>query len=61
MYMAELKEGDVVQLKSGGPKMTVAKIGVFGLGSTAERADCVWFEGTKKLDSLFELSSLEKV
>ncbi|MGA7314344.1 MAG: DUF2158 domain-containing protein [Silvibacterium sp.] len=60
--MAEdLKDGDIVQLKSGGPKMTVANIGIYGMGSTKKKANCVWFEGSKKQESLFELHSLEKV
>lgn len=57
----ELKEGDVVQLKSGGPRMTIAGIDVYGMGSTKKKANCVWFEGAKKLESLFELHSLEKI
>lgn len=31
-----LKVGDIVELKSGGPKMTVAAV-------KAERAFCIWF------------------
>lgn len=60
--MAEdLKEGDTVQLKSGGPKMTISGIGLYGMGSTKKQANCVWFEGPKKHESLFELHALEKV
>ena len=57
----ELKEGEVVRLKSGGPRMTIAGIGLYGMGSTKKQANCVWFDGTKKLESLFELHSLEKI
>lgn len=56
----ELKEGDVVQLKSGGPRMTIEGIGLYGMGSTKKKANCVWFEGNKKQEALFELHSLEK-
>jgi uncharacterized protein YodC (DUF2158 family) len=56
----ELKVGDVVQLKSGGPKMTIGGIGKYGMGSTTDRANCVWFEGTNKKEALFELHALNK-
>jgi uncharacterized protein YodC (DUF2158 family) len=56
----ELKEGDVVELKSGGPKMTIEGIGPYSMGARTNRAKCVWFDGTKKLDSVFELHSLKK-
>jgi uncharacterized protein YodC (DUF2158 family) len=56
----QFKEGDVVSLKSGGPTMTIEGIGTYGY-STREKAFCVWFEGTKKHDALFELSSLTPV
>lgn len=54
----QLKVGDVVQLKSGGPRMTIDHIGKFGLGSTHDQARCVWFEGTKRMEHVFELPSL---
>jgi uncharacterized protein YodC (DUF2158 family) len=57
---AEFSVGDVVQLKSGGPKMTIDTIGKFGMGSTRDQAKCVWFEGTKRLEGLFELQTLTK-
>ncbi|MEL7032804.1 MAG: DUF2158 domain-containing protein [Pseudomonadota bacterium] len=38
----EFKIGDVVQLKSGGPKMTVAAV-------KQDRAICVWFNGQNAL------------
>jgi uncharacterized protein YodC (DUF2158 family) len=54
----EFKAGDVVQLKSGGPKMTIDTIAKFGMGSTHDQAKCVWFEGTKRMEALFELPTL---
>lgn len=58
--MAEdLKVGDVVMLKSGGPNMTIDKIAVFA-GSTTNQARCVWFEKNKQMSHVFELEVLEK-
>lgn len=37
-----MKVGDVVQLKTGGPRMTVEYITPYHY----ELASCVWFEGT---------------
>jgi uncharacterized protein YodC (DUF2158 family) len=54
----EFKAGDVVQLKSGGPNMTIEAIAKFGPGATTDRAKCVWFEGMKRKDDLFELATL---
>ncbi len=56
----QFKEGDVVSLKSGGPTMTIEGIGDYGM-SIKEKAFCVWFEGTKRHEALFELSSLTPV
>lgn len=57
--MAEINVGDVVRLKSGGPKMTVAKIGVYHGG--VAQATCHWFAGDKVETGLFPLAALEKV
>jgi uncharacterized protein YodC (DUF2158 family) len=57
----EFKAGDVVQLKSGGPKMTIDTIAVFSMGGTHEQAKCVWFDGKKRVEELFELSTLSAV
>jgi len=56
--MAEIKEGDVVELKSGGLQMTVSHIGIT-YGRTALRAWCDWFEGTEKMEGNFPLTSLK--
>jgi uncharacterized protein YodC (DUF2158 family) len=56
----ELKVGDVVQLKSGGPKMTIEGIDAYGL-ENYKQAICVWFEKSKRETHVFELTSLQKV
>ncbi len=68
--------GDIVQLKSGGPKMTVQRvIGIdknnFGLKAADEYlklrgyADddvvCQWFEGNVLRDGTFKLASLNLI
>jgi uncharacterized protein YodC (DUF2158 family) len=47
------QEGDTVQLKSGGPGMTIQKF-------EADRAYCIWFDGDgKKQGASFPLSTLQ--
>ena len=56
--MAEsFKLGDVVKLKSGGPKMTVTQTGDLHGEHTVW---CVWFVGTKKEEDTFAPEALEK-
>lgn len=60
--MPDLAKGDVVQLKSGGPIMTVSDIGDYshtGLGPK-EGAKCTWFEGKKNVEKVFDVSVLAK-
>jgi uncharacterized protein YodC (DUF2158 family) len=47
-------EGDVVQLRSGGPKMTVD--GLPDQGGQLQ-AKCSWFNGAIRMSDLFELHS----
>ena len=54
----EFKPGDVVKLKSGGPKMTIKKIGPNNLENAKDDASCVWFEGNQLKDSRFPLETL---
>ena len=58
-WMSEqLQIGDVVQLKSGGPRMTIEEIGNFS--RTYVEAKCVWFEKSKRESGLFKLEMLAK-
>jgi len=53
--MNNIQPGSVVQLKSGGPYMTVAKLYDTDRGP---RAQCDWFEGTKAQYNSYPLTSL---
>lgn len=63
--------GDVVELKSGGPRMTIVEIGswnpiAFIDGETIpepvkDEAMCFWFQGSKKFESVFNLKALNKI
>jgi len=59
----EIKAGDVVTLKSGGPKMTVSTVSVKHMGGTDLHAWCDWFVQDKapwkKDNGVFPLSSLK--
>ncbi len=63
--MAEFKKGDVVQLKSGGPKMTVTNVGNYSEGMGMGPEDgvaCVWFEpgkATKAHEKVFDSAVLQ--
>jgi uncharacterized protein YodC (DUF2158 family) len=55
--MAEaFKSGDVVKLKSGGPKMTVTSAGE-NYGDAV--VYCAWFDGVKKMTGDFPPDALE--
>jgi uncharacterized protein YodC (DUF2158 family) len=51
--MDQFKVGDVVELKSGGPKMTVEDV-----TSWQGKAKCVWFEGAQAKEEIFEVATL---
>jgi uncharacterized protein YodC (DUF2158 family) len=54
----EFKPGDVVQMKSGGPKMTVFQIGE-QYGET--KVFCTWLDGSKKHEEAFYPAVLKTV
>jgi len=62
---SEFMPGDVVQLKSGGPLMTIDHIGPALQGSDHDAALCSWFEKNKgkqeRKTGWFELHSIRKV
>jgi uncharacterized protein YodC (DUF2158 family) len=52
------KPGDVVILKSGGPKMTVVGVGKYGY-SEVEQALCRWFKsGNEFVEDVFPFESI---
>ncbi|WP_231876380.1 YodC family protein [Azotobacter vinelandii] len=60
----EFVKGDIVVLKSGGPAMTIESIGNYaeGLARGPERgAKCIWFDGGKPQEHVFDVAVLEKV
>jgi len=57
--MNELKAGDIVQLKVGGPIMTVARVYNDARGTAT--AACEWFEGSRKEQGSFPVHSLVRV
>lgn len=52
----ELKEGAVVQLKSGGPNMTIGKF-----SNTKQQYVCNWFAGDELKGGFFSASVLKLV
>lgn len=51
--MSTFKEGDIVQLKSGGPKMTVCDLVPGG-----RHYSCKWFSGSKLESGHFPIDAL---
>ncbi|NQY34947.1 MAG: DUF2158 domain-containing protein [Alteromonadaceae bacterium] len=56
--MTELKNGDCVELKSGGISMTIDWI--FS-GIDTKKASCVWFDGYNQKQENFNLTSLKLI
>lgn len=54
--MEEIKAGDSVQLKSGGPTMTIAR-----LENNDLDAVCGWFDGKKETLATFAVIMLKRV
>lgn len=53
----KLAIGDIVQLKSGGPKMTVSGF----YPNSALNVVCTWFDGTKREQEKFAENALKKI
>lgn len=51
----KFRSGNFVQLKSGGPKMTVSRKNPFHKG----QYDCKWFAGSKLNEGLFDEDELQ--
>ena len=59
MIMSEtLKVGDVVQLKSGGPHMTIKQYLAAFSGQQSTTVICNWFVGTKLETGKFDVHTL---
>jgi uncharacterized protein YodC (DUF2158 family) len=54
----DIKVGDVVQLKSGRPDMTVSEV---GMNNAVMKGWCVWFEGSDNKKGVFPITSLRLV
>jgi uncharacterized protein YodC (DUF2158 family) len=51
----QFEPGDIVQLKSGGPKMTISEI------IDGDEAICQWFVQDKRCEETFETVTLTKI
>jgi uncharacterized protein YodC (DUF2158 family) len=59
--MADIKKGDEVQLKSGGPIMTVSDLGDWAPTGPENGAMCVWFDDKKNAcEKVFDIAVLRK-
>jgi len=58
--MSDIKKGDTVVLKSGGPIMTVQDIGDYMASGIKNGAYCVWFDGNVPKQKAFDLEMLKK-
>jgi uncharacterized protein YodC (DUF2158 family) len=60
--MVQFQTGDVVRLKSGGPCMTITALGAYSgwTPSPSHTVTCLWCEGQKKQETMFDVALLEK-
>ncbi|MBH9725128.1 DUF2158 domain-containing protein [Burkholderia contaminans] len=60
--MSEFQKGDVVQLKSGGPKMVISDLGDYsGFGTgPKDGVATIWFDGSSKKQDVFDAAVLKK-
>jgi uncharacterized protein YodC (DUF2158 family) len=57
--MSDFKKGDVVELNSGGPRMTIADLGDYSPMGPENGAKCVWFEKTTRKEHVFDVAVLK--
>jgi len=55
----QFKAGDVVQLKSGGPLMTVTEVGIDTSGTP--EVWCTWFAGTEQKHGHFPAETVKAI
>jgi uncharacterized protein YodC (DUF2158 family) len=53
----EIKAGEIVKLKSGGPKMTVET--VFNDAHAKRCVKCVWFDENRLVRDVFQIEAVE--
>ena len=59
--MAVITRGMIVQLISGGPKMSVVDVADYGPVGAKEGAKCVWFDDKKKqCEEVFDVIVLKE-
>ncbi len=63
--MENFKIGDVVELKSGGPDMTVTLVvdgnnPILAMDKT-DRVHTAWFDGNKKQEGIFPVEAIKRV
>jgi uncharacterized protein YodC (DUF2158 family) len=58
--MSDIKKGDQVQIKSGGPIMTVQDIDDYSPTGPEDGASCVWFDGNNPMEKVFSVNVLQK-
>jgi uncharacterized protein YodC (DUF2158 family) len=54
--MELFQPGEIVELKSTGPKMTIITV-----DHSSGEAICAWFEGKKRSEEIFDVGRLRKV
>jgi uncharacterized protein YodC (DUF2158 family) len=56
---AKFKPGDIVQLKSGGPAMTISEVMTDYGGKPSGKYRCEWFKGASNERAVFEEETLK--
>ncbi|WP_273427916.1 DUF2158 domain-containing protein [Marinobacter sp.] len=58
--MSHIQKGDEVQLKSGGPIMTVRIIDDYSPHGPEDGALCIWFDKNSPMERVFSLATPKK-